>query len=54
MGKPKPGDSQVPKIYAVSKLAAFASEDASMPCRIRKGDGKAEWLLTREKKNHIY
>lgn len=48
--KPKSGDSQVPKLYTVSKVVAFASQDARMPCWMRKGDGKAQWLLTREKK----
>lgn len=48
--KPKPGDSQVPEIYTVSKIVAFASQDARKPYRVRKGDCKAEWLLTREKK----
>lgn len=42
MKKPKPGDSQVPKIYTVSKIVAFASQDARKPYKMRKGDGKAE------------
>lgn len=34
--------------------SSLCCQDARMPCRMGKGNGKAEWLLTREKKNLRY
>lgn len=54
VGKPKPGDSKSQRsILKVSVLLPFANQDTMMPGRIRKEGGKAEWLLTRERKSHV-
>lgn len=54
MGKPKPvGCKSQRSMLRVSKLAPFASQGARMPDRMKKGGGKAEWLLTRQRKSRM-